>query len=92
MFKKALLGATLALVLLAAARAEAQTQSHIFPVTAASGNVAAAAAIATLPAAQGLTTFISGFEINRSGSAASSAALSREPTDLELAEEALARR
>ncbi|MBV9520231.1 MAG: hypothetical protein JO068_19165 [Hyphomicrobiales bacterium] len=72
MFKKALLGATLALALLAAARAEAQTQSHIFPVTAASGNVAAAAAIATLPAAQGLTTFISGFEITASGATSAS--------------------
>lgn len=72
MLKKALLGATLVLALLIAARAQAQTQPHAFPVTGASGNVAAAPAIATLPGTPGLTTFISGFEITASGATAAS--------------------
>jgi hypothetical protein len=72
MIKNALTCATLALALLPAARGEAQTQTHAFPVTAASGNVAAVAAVATLPAAPGLTTFISGFEITASGATAAS--------------------
>lgn len=72
MLKNALLGATLVLALLIAARAQAQTQPHAFPVTAASGNVAAAPAIATLPGTPGLTTFISGFEITASGATAAS--------------------
>lgn len=48
---KALIGAMLALALLPATQSEAQaqTQTHIFPVTAASGNVAATPAVATLP-------------------------------------------
>src|SRR6202043_2866574 len=72
LFKKALLGATLVLALLIAARAQAQTQPHSFPLTAASGNVVAAPAVATLPGAPGLTTFISGFEITASGATAAS--------------------
>ena len=72
MLKTALIGATLALALLPATRSEAQTQPHTFPVTAASGNVAAAPAAATLPGAPGLTTFISGFEITASGATAAS--------------------
>ena len=72
MLKKALLCATLALAWLIAARAQAQTQPHMFPVTGASGSVAAAPAIATLPAAPGLTTFISGFEITASGASGAS--------------------
>ena len=46
---KALIGAMLALALLPATQSEAQTQPHILPVTAASGNVAATPAVATLP-------------------------------------------
>jgi hypothetical protein len=72
MHKNALLGAALALALLPATRSEAQTQPHTFPVTAASGNLAAAQAVATLPGAPGLTTFISGFEITASGATAAS--------------------
>ena len=48
---KALIGAMLALALLPATQSEAQTQPHILPVTAASGNVAATPAVATLPGA-----------------------------------------
>ncbi|MBV9974389.1 MAG: hypothetical protein JO105_03245 [Hyphomicrobiales bacterium] len=70
MIKNALLGATLALALCSAKRCEAQGVPHAFPVTAASGNVAAASAVATLPGAPGLTTFISGFEITASGATA----------------------
>ena len=72
MLKNALVGATLALACLSASPGHAQTQPHAFPVTAASGNVAAAAAVATLPGAPGLTTFISGFEITASGATAAS--------------------
>ena len=72
MLKNALLGATAALALLPAAPGHAQTQPHVFPLTAASGNVAATPAVATLPGAPGLTTFISGFEITASGAAAAS--------------------
>ena len=72
MNKNALLCATLALALCSAKRCEAQTQPHAFPVTASSGNVAGAPAIATLPGAPGLTTFISGFEITGSGATAAS--------------------
>jgi hypothetical protein len=72
MIKKALLGATLALALIPATPGQAQTQPHTFPVTAASGNVAAAPAVATLPGAPSLTTFISGFEITASGATAAS--------------------
>ena len=69
---KALFGATLALALLPVTQGKAQTQPHTFPVTAASGNVAAGPAVATLPGAPGLTTFISGFEITASGATAAS--------------------
>jgi hypothetical protein len=48
-----------------------EAQPHVLPVTAASGNVAAAA-VATLPAALGLTTSISGFEITASGATTAS--------------------
>lgn len=40
------------------------------PVTAASGNVAAGAAVATLPAAVGKTTYITGFECTAAGATA----------------------
>ncbi len=72
MLKNALVGATLVLALSLGSPGQAQTQPHAFPVTAASGNVAAAAAVATLPGAPGLTTFISGFEITASGATAAS--------------------
>ena len=47
MMKNALIGAMLALALLPATQSEAQTQAHTFPVTAASGNVAAAPSTGT---------------------------------------------
>jgi hypothetical protein len=62
--------ATLMLVPMLATASRAQSHPHIFPVTGASGNVAAAPAVATLPGAPGLTTFISGFEITASGATA----------------------
>jgi hypothetical protein len=42
------------------------------PVTASSGNVAAAIATATLPAVSGKTTYVSGFEITNAGATAAS--------------------
>lgn len=42
------------------------------PVTASSGNVAAATATATLPAAAGKTTYLTGFEFTGSGATAAS--------------------
>lgn len=46
--------------------------SGAVPVTGSSGNQANASAVATLAAAAGLTTYITGFEVSASGSTAAS--------------------
>lgn len=77
MLKLALLGAALALALVS--RADAQTGAFQYPVSGSSGNVAAATATATLPAATGLTTKITGFEIT-AGSATAAACVNATVT------------
>lgn len=72
MFAIARLCATLIAAWLSVTEARAQQQPHQYPVAGASGNVAAAAAVATLPGAAGLTTFIAGFEITAGGATAAS--------------------
>jgi hypothetical protein len=72
MTRIALLGATLICVLMPPTKGEAQSQPHQYPVAGASGNVAAATAVASLPGASGLTTFLSGFEITSGGATAAS--------------------
>ena len=72
MIKIAPLRAALSCLPLIALACPAAAEPHRYPVIATSGNVAAATAAATLPAAQGLITFISGFEITAGGATAGS--------------------
>src|SRR5262245_19516949 len=67
----------LALALMAGAFSPACAQTSVAAISASSGNVAAATAAATLPAATGKTTYICGFVIT---STASTAAAITVPT------------
>lgn len=69
------LGIALIAIVLATAAAFAQTNNSTYPAGAiavanSSGNVAAAVATATLPAAQARTTYICGFTVTSGGSTA----------------------